>query len=192
MSRLENQIAKPALASFILSGDKPRIITEDDETAIVAWAMKMAYVLDFTTVSEAPPHYSSALRHQFAETLTPPEGATLWIANYMPDRNRRTHSSITNLRFTPRDHPAIKIKAQVSTFAVGKVAFQLLHTFTPEDAEPFDWRKATQDRPEKATLQMWPSTGEPMSWPPIEYFDDTALDAFGNRFGVAPIGKQAR
>ncbi len=189
MSRLENEIAKPALASYIISGERSRTISDNEEVAFVAWAMKTAFVLDFTTVSQAEPHYTVEQRLHFSEALTPPDDTFIWIANYMPDTNRRTHSSITNFRFTPRDRQELTYRGQVSTFAAGKMAFQVLHTFIPADAPPFEWTKATNDCPEAATVQVWPSpSAGNIEWPPVEYFDDKALEDFGHRFGSAAEG----
>lgn len=184
MSRLEKEIAKPALTSFIRHGEKAKTISDSEEVGLISWAMKMAYVLDFTAASEQR-HYDDAQRQSFVETFTPPEGASIWIANYLPDRNRRAHTSVTNLTLRPKDSPDAVYRGQVSTFAIGKIAFQVLHVFVPDGAAAFDWRLATADRPEKASIQIWPQTGETLTWPPEEYFDDQALNDFANRFGAA-------
>lgn len=185
MSRFENDIAKPTLGSYIRHGELERSISPDEEVGLVAWAMKMAFVLDFTTVNRSP-HYNDEQRYAFVNDFLPPERTWIWVANYVPDRNRRTHTSITNLRFIKKDDPEFFYKAQVSTFAAGNLAFQVLHTYAETDAPPFEWRAATRNRPEKATIQLWPAGDRRMQWPPEEYFDDLALQTFGERFGCAP------
>ena len=181
MSRFENELAKPILEPLIRSGEQARILSLDDQAAIVAWAMKTTLVFDFTTVKTAQRHYSQEQRSEFAANFIPPPDSFIWIANYLG--KHRTYSSITNLWLTDRDDQSVRYRAQAATFAAGRIAFQVLNVSASEHAVAFEEGDAIDPDWQRAAFRLWPSDDRPLQWPPTAYFDDIALVGFAARVG---------
>lgn len=190
LSRLENEMAKPALKRFLV----PRRgtasgISVDDQVALVAWATKMAFILDYTTVTpDNHRNFTQHERQEFAATLTPPDGLSIWIADLVRDTGQIVHSSVTNVAsLAAVEAPDVKYSGQLSTFHVGSLVFQTLHlrSVTEPPSVPSD-ELMLEPHWNQVVRRIWPSHETDIPWPPEFYFNEDALKEFEARLGKNP------
>lgn len=195
LSRLENKMAKPVLQRFVVPqrGATGLSISLDDQVALVAWATKMAFILDYTTVTPTNyRHFSQDERQGFAATFTPPDGMAIWIADLVRDTGRITHSSVTNVdSLALATAPDLQYGGQLSTFHVGSLVFQTLHLRSLNDARvaPSD-DLMLEPHWNQVVRRIWPSHEVDISWPPQFSFDQEALKDFEQRLGKNPPVKR--
>lgn len=190
MSRLESEMAKPVISRFVVpASEHVNSISIDDQVALVAWATKMAFILDCTTVTpNKHRHFTQAERLAYADTLTPPMGMSIWIADLVRSTKRVVHSSVTNISsLSSLDAPEHTYTGQLSTFHVGSLVFQTLHlrgVVEPSPLLPDDL--VLDDHWNQVVRRLWPSNEAEIPWPPQFYFNEETLRDFEQRLGKNP------
>ena len=195
LSRLENELAKPVVSRFVVPQSSPiSRISITDQVALVAWAAKTAFVLDYTTVTpNKHRHFTQDERQEYADTFVPPIGMSIWIADIVRETRRVVHSSVTNIAsLATVDAPELKYAGQLSTFHVGSLVFQTLHlrgVREPSPLPPDDF--ILDDHWNQVVRRIWPSGEDDIPWPPKFYFNEDTLKNFEERLGKNPPVKNS-
>jgi hypothetical protein len=169
MSDLENRYAKPVLTPMILGSAKP--LTAEDLAVINAWAMKFAFACEFISRER---FYEQMERSRFMDTLLPPDASHIWLARFVGDA--RAVAEVHTLKYHLQS-PLGTCRAEVTTFAVGQLALQILTGRWPKSSAPTaaaEW--------ERATVLTWPTPAPAVRWPPPLYLSDRELKAFCYRW----------
>jgi hypothetical protein len=178
LSELENKYMKPMLEAPIASG-APKLFTDANLAALVAWAFKTAVVIDHM---EHPrdPFFLPAERERFASDFTVPPGTQVYLFRYSDAHLPRTGSFTTHY-FIARRRPVKGLKLYVLTFIAGQFGFQILtrhapkRMFTPDILYPeYAFREAT--------VEVWPHPAAQVSWPPRLYLGNDILNTFCYRW----------
>jgi len=176
MSRLEN-FARPVLEPLILQPNARRALTLDDQAALVAWCTKMGIVFEHTVASNRGRFYTRGEHRAFVDTLTPPEGVYIWIAQYRG--RRRGHSSVHNynLRFRGQDPRHV----QAITITIQHFVLQVLAGRWHESRR-LDFDSRPRGRWRDVAMELWPSRDVELHWPPPRALTDQTLRTFTDRW----------
>ena len=157
---------------------RSQIIQPDDQHTLATWTTKIAVVLDY-----AEPKATGAVDPSVHKTLyeecRPPDEAHIWIA-----ADHQALPAVSDCTIgTHRDSVSgdkIHDKLYISTFRIDHAIFQI---FLPDpDSGWLPVREGFDD----FVLQLWPSTSQPVSWPPRKIFQsDRGIRALAVSF-IAP------
>lgn len=182
MSDLECNEAKPILSDMIRYGGAVSLLPRGI-ASIAAFAFKMTVIATCTGYQHQP-YFSESERYEFARTLKVPEGVQMWLfALHTPGRlTAKVNSYLGRL-------PANVIQRfemYIGTFAIGYFGVQVVATRWsnphlssllgrfPGLREADIWRGVT--------VNLWPSDGTPVIWPPRFNIGDDYLDEFCTRW----------
>jgi hypothetical protein len=164
--------------------DDPLYISVRDPALLAAFTFLKAIVADHAIKKENP-FFTRAVREQFRVSLAIPPEVQIWIAAYQGAQ--RYSGRCSNAILTPNEpSPLYGIEFYSFTYVVGHLVLQL-------HAPRWKYvhrRSATlpvlspHDQWSPATIQVWPSNGSAVSWPPSKYLGDNIIEAFINRFAL--------
>lgn len=179
--------ARPVIGSLIQ--DIAISLDPEQQMTAAVWAMKMSMMIEGTrrVTSADSLFYSKSQREAFRVRRSIPIGSTIWIGRYHGAR----YAFLDCADGLPLSGSGARMScAYVSTFAAGRLAFQVLsirigeeHTRTgglliPQNVGGWD----------EAMLQVWPPTGIRLPWPPAQSLTDLgspSLDTLTRRWAVA-------
>ena len=179
MSRLENRVK--AVLSRLLDQESCTL-NSHDRLSLALWAVKTSMVLEALNSSENW-RYSDLERCLLHIHETIPIHTYVWIARavefgsvYTMSRNLSTQAEIDVDR---------QVRGGVTTMAFGSIAIQVRKIAIPA---AISWVEqiTVEERKgpwEQAAMQVWPSNGRSLSWPPsIGLRGEQGLDLFAERF----------
>jgi hypothetical protein len=190
LSSLAKDLLEPTIRR-----NRARDFNEHDILTVTSFAFLKSAVLDWSaTAQRRKPCLSRAACLRFRDSLLPsaaggvvfPDGLQVWIARY-----RRTHR-MEALAFTEEMTGARQFKGYkilVVTYVVGSFIFQLT---CPR------WVKAARNRPAAPffeivgdlwSVPIWPGMTYAY-WPPLSHVDNSALEAFRERFRRVHIRRE--
>jgi hypothetical protein len=174
LSDLENKYAKAVLVP-LLRGERSELSPEQ-QVILTAWITKMAMVQEFVTSGRK--FFSQSEREAFLQTLVPPEGTLVWLADVRSSHLSTCSQHSLFLKSAPSD-PLIFI----FTVTIGRFSFQL---FCRRKHNGARWKQRmlrNADRWRNAILPIHPLNDRDVSWPPPQHVNDRSLKAFADRFG---------
>jgi len=173
LSTFESKQAKPIL-SKLLPGDACRAKTTlglREQVVLAAWMFRAVAVIEFMFPERRGRFFSQSQREIFRKTLVPPKGVWIWMAHYTGPSDYTLTLGDENA-FPPL--PFIG-KGLHATISVGHIALQLV-ALGPLQIPmiPSAWREAV--------IQLFPSKGQEVIWPPPLSLDDDGFWEFCNRW----------
>lgn len=152
--------------------------------SMAAFTFKTAVVADHIRHYRGRPFFLYAARKQFARTLAIPNGVQMWCAafrgKYLLSGRYTTHyAKINTGRFKG-------FELYIFTYVVGFLVLQLTATRWASIAKrPAFMPVLTQNDTiwRRVSIPFWPSDGTPITWPPLEHFDDQGIEVFAERWG---------
>ena len=178
MSRLEEE-AKLILKSVIGEG-YPVSLLPKSIPSLAAFAFKGAVVANHMNIGEQP-FFSASTRSHFRESLDIPVGMQMWIASYSGEKLR---GDFSGYRFRPSEGFLADAEFYVFTYAVGYLVLQVLAPRWREN------HRGNENPPilspdrvwEPVSIQFWPDTKRPVTWPPLQDLSDDSLKVFHERW----------
>jgi hypothetical protein len=147
-----------------------------------AFAFKTAVVIDHIRPSRGRPFFSPNQRRKFSETREVPPCVQVWISAFKGD-------SAVSGRYTThyaqiRGGTMKGFELYIFTFVAGSLAYQLVGSRWISIAKkPIEVPVLTQHQQwDRASIPLWPGNGQPVIWPPAEYFDDKFLNLYAQRW----------
>ena len=182
MSDVTNRV-KQSFAGMIISGAHVSL-SRADTALLAAFAFMKSVVADHAT-PKPEPFFTRAARESFRVSLAIPAGVQIWMAAFQGDY--RYSGKCTTAILTPNaPGPIDGIEFFTSTYVVGHLVLQTLAlrwahlhqlaTSLPDITPGTDWNPAT--------VQLWPDSSFPISWPPPKYLGENIIQRFIDRFNV--------
>lgn len=182
-------IEKNHLSKFffdLVLGKRVRLST-DQQIILGVWLTRLAMALEFVDEADPNTFYTQEEREQFRQDTFPPAQTKIWAACYQGNAQAIFGSHVLP-RFIP-EHEELGLLLNVTTGTIGRFAFQVwslkfLNTATTASDEDLEDVFRPIIKPwARATFQLWPELGRPLTWPPSPIVDDRALQSFADRFG---------
>jgi hypothetical protein len=157
-------------------------------SSIAAFAFKTAVVADHITPNRHP-FFSHSAREQFASTRQIPKHVQIWLGAFrgehlLSGRYTSHYAKIRSTRFK-------SFEFYVFTYVAGFLALQLTAwrwasiakkpRFIPQLTQHTNWARAS--------VPLWPGTGIPVVWPPVDHLDDKSLRLFAERWARLETGQ---
>lgn len=169
MSELENTV-RPFMTDMVHRGER-LLLSEARQRALVHWAVKTAMVYEFTGHAKEPKYFTAEERRAFRETRAIPSNLWIWLGRY--DGVLPVHS--LQLRGNTRDAAPTVYSL---TFTANFLALQVFaHRDSADDLARYP--RATRS---ERIMQLHPTTGTWIKWPPPITIDDDALAVLDHRF----------
>ena len=173
MSRLEEHHAKPALQDMIRHGSAVSLLPRGI-ASIAAFAFKSAVISDHMH-REGRPFFTNEARKRFMMSLSIPSGVQMWLASLDPAKPR---SGLVKSRY-----PHIPFYA--FTYGVGHFLVQVVATKYHRSRFQSHMDQPTFTQPDvwnDFSVPFWPSSGDPVAWPPRKHVTNDLVDAFVDRW----------
>lgn len=151
----------------MITGDEAITLSADKQSAIAAWAYKMAMLLEVAAIGNRDPYFTPAERLQFRHTSLAHPYVKVFLARYafgqhpgfaMDQRHTFTERSTGTARLL-----------KIATMTVGHLAMQLLAVrsttsgkLVPASEMEFEFL----GKAKRAVVQIWPTSHLGVSWPP--------------------------
>jgi hypothetical protein len=169
MSELENTV-RPFMTDMVYRGERV-LLSDERQCVLVHWAVKTAMVYEFTGHAEEPKYFTAEERRRFRETRSIPANLWIWLGRY--DGILPVHS----LQLCGSANDAVPTVYSL-TFTANFLAIQVFaHRDAADDLGQYP--RATRSN---RIVQLYPTPGAWINWPPSITIDDDALQILGNRF----------
>jgi hypothetical protein len=177
MSRLENDIAKPAMKDIILS-DRLASISCDRMKSIASFAFKSAVIADHMSLPTRDPFFPVAARHAFAASLQIPVNFKVWITAFKEVR----HGVFRAVYHPCPDNAVRRFELYAFTFGAGFLIFQTLAVrwLNSDIATSTTARQAAIWN--KFSIPIWPNDGRSVLWPADKQLDLRWASTFSHRW----------
>lgn len=180
MSRLDEE-TKYLMQGIIRDGT-PMCFLPEGAKLFSAFAFKTAVVIDHIRPSRGRPFFAPYQRKRFSETPEIPPGVQVWISAF------RGESAVSG-RYTThyaqiRGGTMKGFELYIFTFVAGFLAYQLVGSRWISIAKkPIEVPMLTQNPQwDRASIPLWPDNGQPVIWPPSQYFNDKFLNLYAQRW----------
>lgn len=183
MSSIEGN-AKPLLLAM-MKGTRTRLDVAQQET-VATWAAKTALVFLYAWNTPRPAPIDE--RRWLYRQKAPPPNVHVWLAAH--DREVLAVWS-ENIRLVDRTPPPREGNAELTTIAINKLVVQILISRfpVPKGMVSASVVPRTDPRNRDFLIELWPSHGVPVSWPPSKAMNFASLDGFRKRFTVTPASR---
>jgi hypothetical protein len=184
LSGIENAI-KPLITPMI-TGDEAITLSADNQSAIAAWAYKMAMLLEVPAVGNRDPYFTPAERLQFRQTSLSHPYVKVFLARYAFGQHPGFAMDQRHT-FTERSTGTVRL-LKIATMTVGHLAMQLMAVRSIASAELVPASEMEFEflgKAKRAVLQIWPTNRLGVSWPPEVTIEGQDLEAWVNMW-VAP------
>lgn len=149
----------------------PGVIDVQDQCSFAIWASLRSMVFD-SLAPERKRYYSQSERVAFclSDPFDPPADTHIWITQFigMAQARFKVFTEIS----AAKDNGL-----HICTFTINKLAAALVTSKGPERKVP-----KISSRSADTFLQIWPTDGTGIEWPPLNHLTDETLDTFMNGF----------
>ncbi len=182
MSKIEAE-AKPLLLSM-MKGNRAQLDVAQQKI-IATWAAKTALCFLYAWNTPRPSPIDE--RRWLFRQREPPPNVHVWLAAH--DREVMAVWS-ENIRLVDRTPPPREGNAELTTIAINQLVVQVLVSRfpVPEGFVSASVLPKTSPANRDFLVELWPSPGTSVAWPPPKVMNFASLDGFRKRFTVTPSG----
>lgn len=167
LSVFENDQIKP-LASGLIVGEEPVVLTTKSQSLLAAWAYKMAMLVEVANPDKPTEFFTPAERLLFRQSTAAHPLVRVFLSRY-DFGQRPAHALTPQHTFTQRFGARRTFYLKISTVTAGHLAMQVMsvrsadsNELVPASEIEFEFCGTARD----AVVPIWPSVPESLSWPP--------------------------
>jgi len=169
LGQFENEIIKP-LATPLILGEGPHVISPADQWRLAAWTYKMAMLLEAAIPDqERPPlFFTPAERKQFRETVLPHERVRVFLSKYDSGQHP-AHAQLPQHKLTEREGDRRSFDLKIATITAGALGMQVMAVRSVSSgalAYASELGFEFLGKAKNAIVPIWPPNSDAVRWPP--------------------------